>query len=100
VIVETEISLGSPLAGRRVAGVPWPRDVVLVAVERNDGVLVPRGDLEIEVGDRLSIFANPTARPALATLLHGEVEDSSPGVDDELDDEFDDEPDEPLPEPG
>ncbi len=100
VIVETEISLGSPLAGRRVAGVPWPRDVVLVAVERNDGVLVPRGDLEIEVGDRLSIFANPTARPALATLLHGEVEDSSPGVDDERDDEPDDEPDEPLPEPG
>ncbi len=80
VIVETEISLGSPLAGLPVAGVPWPRDVVLVAVERNDGVLVPRGDLVIEHGDRLSIFANPSARPALATLLHGEVEDSSPGL--------------------
>jgi chloride channel protein, CIC family len=79
VIVETEISIGSPLAGRKVAKVPWPRDVVLVAVERNDGVLVPRGDLEIMPGDRLSIFADPKARPALATLLHGEVEDSSPG---------------------
>ncbi len=85
VIVETEISTGSPLAGLRVAGVPWPRDVVLVAVERNDSVLVPRGDLEIEVGDRLSIFANPSARPALATLLHGDVEDTSPGYDDEND---------------
>jgi CIC family chloride channel protein len=85
VIVETEISTGSPLAGLRVAGVPWPRDVVLVAVERNDSVLVPRGDLEIEVGDRLSIFANPSARPSLATLLHGNVEDTSPGFDEEDD---------------
>jgi len=89
VIVETEISTGSPLAGLRVAGVPWPRDVVLVAVERNDSVLVPRGDLEIEVGDRLSIFANPSARPSLATLLHGDVEDSSPGLEaDEIEDDL------------
>jgi CIC family chloride channel protein len=78
VIIETEISRGSPLAGSKVATVPWPRDVVLVAVERNDGVLVPRGDLQIEQGDRLSIFAAPSARPALATLLHGEVEDTTP----------------------
>jgi chloride channel protein, CIC family len=88
VIVETEISTGSPLAGLRVAGVPWPRDVVLVAVERNDSVLVPRGELEIEVGDRLSIFANPSARPALATLLHGDVEDSSPGLEGDVEDDL------------
>ncbi len=100
VIVETEISRGSPLAGTRVSSVPWPRDVVLVAVERNDAVLVPRGDLEIELGDRLSIFANPSARPALATLLHGEVEDSSPGADDEGDDQPDEGLDEVFAEPG
>jgi len=94
VIIETEISTGSPLAGLGVAGVPWPRDVVLVAVERNDAVLVPRGDLMIEVGDRLSIFANPSARPALATLLHGDVEDSSPGLEDQ--DEVEDEADDDL----
>jgi len=52
-----------------VAEIPWPREVVLVAVERDDGVLLPRGNLEIAAGDRLSIFADPAARSELDALL-------------------------------
>ncbi|HEY4227634.1 MAG TPA: chloride channel protein [Candidatus Limnocylindrales bacterium] len=68
-ILEAEIGRDSPLSGRRVAEVPWPRDVVLVSIERQDRLHVPRGDLEISAGDRLSIFADPAARTALETLL-------------------------------
>jgi chloride channel protein, CIC family len=86
-IMEAEIGRASALAGRRVSQIPWPRDVVLIAVERGDSVLVPRGDLEIHHGDRLSIFADPAARPAIdallaeevATVPEGEVAPSSPG---------------------
>jgi CIC family chloride channel protein len=69
VLIEAEVVSGSVLAGQRVADVPWPRNVVLVAVERADGLLVPRGDLGIEVGDRLSIFAEASARADLDALL-------------------------------
>ncbi len=73
VIIETEIAPGSSLAGRRVSDVPWPRDAVLVAIER-DGVLhVPRGDLELAAGDLASIFAAPSARPAVEALLNARV---------------------------
>ena len=69
VVVESDVATGSSLTGRRVADIPWPRDVVLVAVERGDGVLVPRGDLVIAAGDRLSFFASASARAALVAFL-------------------------------
>lgn len=69
IVVEAEVRPKSALAGRRVAEIPWPRGVVLVAIERVDAVLVPRGNIEIAAGDRLSIFADPAARPELDALL-------------------------------
>jgi chloride channel protein, CIC family len=68
-IVEAEVERGSALAGKRVADVPWPRNAVVVAIERGDALLVPRGDLAIAAGDRLSIFANRGASPELEALL-------------------------------
>ncbi len=68
-IIETEVGAGSGLAGRRIADVPWPRKAVVVAVERDDAVLVPRGDIRIAPGDRLSLFADESARAELMDLI-------------------------------
>ena len=62
---------GSHLAGRLVAEVPWPRDAVLVAIERDDALVVPRGDLRLLAGDHVSIFATPAAREQVDELLDG-----------------------------
>ena len=69
VIIETEIASGSALAGRRVSEIAWPREAVLVAIERRGALIVPRGDLELQAGDHVSIFAAPSARPAVEELL-------------------------------
>ena len=68
-ILEAEIQAGSGLSGRRVAEVPWPDDAVLVAVERNDRLIVPRGDLRLEPADRISIFAAPSASKAVEVFV-------------------------------
>ncbi len=73
VIVETEVVKGSALAGRTVAGVQWPRKVVVVAIERHETLLVPRGDLVMEPGDKISLFADTGAAAELDTLLHAEA---------------------------
>lgn len=75
VIIETQIQPGSALAGRRIADVPWPREAVLVAIERDQAILVPRGDLDLRPGDHLSIFTVPEAAPQVEALL------ATPGVD-------------------
>ena len=70
-IVEAEITPGSTLADCRVADIAWPRTAVLVAIERGEALLVPRGDLVIEARDRLSIFADEAAGAELDVLLRG-----------------------------
>jgi CIC family chloride channel protein len=75
VILEAEIAPGSALAGHRVADIDWPREAVLVAIERGGELLVPRGDLVVTPGDHISIFATPEARPLVEALLEvGEVQ--------------------------
>lgn len=76
-VVEMEVAPGSALAGLAVSAVEWPRHAVLIAVERAEGVLVPRGDLVLAGGDRLSIFMDPSARPDLDRLLAADGTDAS-----------------------
>jgi H+/Cl- antiporter ClcA len=71
VIIETEITDGSALATRLVSEVAWPREAVLVAIERDGALLVPRGDLRLLSGDHVSIFATRAARPLVDELLDG-----------------------------
>ncbi|MGH2513402.1 MAG: TrkA C-terminal domain-containing protein [Candidatus Limnocylindrales bacterium] len=68
-LVEADVGAASVLAGRPVAKSAWPRETVLVSIGRGDRLIVPRGDVVLEAGDRLTIFSAPSARPALETLL-------------------------------
>ncbi len=51
----------SALANRDVAHIPWPKDIVLVSVQRGTSVLVPHGDTMIRIGDQLTVFGTPEA---------------------------------------
>ena len=69
VLVEADIGPNSLLAAQTVAAAPWPRDVVLVSVERGDRLIIPRGDLVLTPGDHLTVFTAAAGRPALDSLL-------------------------------
>jgi CIC family chloride channel protein len=73
-MVEAEIGAASVLGGHAVREAQWPRDSVLVSIRRADRVIVPRGDVVLRVGDRLTIFAAPTGRTELETLLASRVD--------------------------
>jgi CIC family chloride channel protein len=68
-LVEADIGPESTLAGLAVAAAPWPRDVVLVSVERADRLIIPRGDLVLAAGDHLTVFTAAAGRPGLDALL-------------------------------
>ncbi len=72
-LIEAEIGPSSVLAGAAVAAAPWPRDSVLVSITRRDRVIVPRGDVRLEAGDRLTVFSAPSAREALEALLASKI---------------------------
>jgi chloride channel protein, CIC family len=68
-LIEADVGATSALVGRRVEDAGWPRDAVLVSIGRGDRLVVPRGDVVLETGDRLTIFTTPSAREQLAGLL-------------------------------
>ena len=69
VLLEGDLRAGSILIGSTVATAPWPRDTILIAVQRSNRLIVPRGDVLLAVGDRLSVFAAPDAEAATRALL-------------------------------
>lgn len=82
VIIETVVAAGSVLAGRLVSDVAWPQEAVLVAIERDGTLIVPRGDSRVRAGDHVSIFATPAARAQVDELLDGRGVESPAGAGD------------------
>ncbi len=72
-LLEADVGPTSSLAGQPVSETGWPRDSVLVSIARGDRVIVPRGDVRLEAGDRLTVFSAPGARDALEALLGSEI---------------------------
>ncbi len=80
VLLEADLDVGSELVGKTVAEAPWPRDVLLVAVQRTGRLIVPRGDVRLAAGDRVSVFAAPDSEAAARRLLALPAEGNTEGV--------------------
>ena len=76
-LVEAELSNASSVVGHTVAQTSWPREVVLVSIARGDRVIVPRGDVTMDAGDRLTIYTTPAGRDALGVLLGVTVQEQT-----------------------
>jgi Trk K+ transport system NAD-binding subunit len=72
-LLEAEIGPTSVLAGRPVSRAAWPRDSVLVSIARGEQVIVPRGHVILQAGDRLTVFTATAARQDLDTLLASQM---------------------------
>jgi CIC family chloride channel protein len=71
VLLEGEVTVGSPLAGRFVRDVAWPDETTLVSIERGRALVVPNGGARLEAGDRLTVLAAERSEPAARELLGG-----------------------------
>jgi len=61
----------TPLAGRPVSRVPFPRDAALVAILRGGRVIVPEPDVPFEPGDELLVVASEDAEAGLRETILG-----------------------------
>jgi len=68
-IVEADVGPDSALVGVSIAEAPFPREAVVVAIERDDEAVVPRGDVVFQAGDRLSVFVMREGKEPLLDLL-------------------------------
>jgi trk system potassium uptake protein TrkA len=68
-LVELTMPDDSPYAGRLVRDVPWPRDVVLVAILRDNAIETPDPDRSLEAGDELLFVTAEDAEDEIGSLL-------------------------------
>ena len=68
-LVEVTLPEDTPVAGRRVGSITWPRDVALVAILREAQVLVPTPDDPLEPSDELLFITAPEMESELHDLL-------------------------------
>jgi trk system potassium uptake protein TrkA len=68
-LVELTMPEDSPFAGRLVRDVPWPRDVVLVAILRDNAIETPDPDRSLEAGDELLFVTAEDAEDEIGSLL-------------------------------
>lgn len=68
-LVELTMPTDSPYGGRLVRDVPWPRDVVLVAILRDNAIETPDPDRSLEAGDELLFVTAEDAEDEIADLL-------------------------------
>ncbi|CAN5851176.1 TrkA family potassium uptake protein [soil metagenome] len=68
-LVEITLPDDSPYVGRLVRDVPWPVDVVLVAILRDGGIFTPEPARSLESNDELLLVAGQEHEDEIAELL-------------------------------
>ncbi len=71
-LVEVTLADDSPAASVAIADLGVPRDATVVAVVRQDRLVVPRGDTVLQVGDEVLVLVTADAEEAVQALFIGD----------------------------
>lgn len=66
---EVTVPQGSSVANNDVADISWPKDSVLVSIQRSSSVMVPHGKTTIRTGDTIIAFGSPAAHESVKSLV-------------------------------
>jgi trk system potassium uptake protein TrkA len=70
-LVEVTLAPDSPVLDRTIAEVAIPREATVVAILREDHLVVPRGETLFEVGDEVLALVTPDSEDEMRELLTG-----------------------------
>jgi trk system potassium uptake protein TrkA len=71
VFLKFEIPPSSPVRGKALKDISLPTDSIVSAIIRGKDVIIPRGDTEIEVGDRVFVLCSPKVQTKVSEVLLG-----------------------------
>ena len=73
-VIEAEVLSTSPMAGQRLRDIDFPEGVLVGAVMKNGEVLRPTGELRVEDGDVVAIFALADDVPEVERLMQVSID--------------------------
>ena len=68
-LAEVKLASDSPAAGLQIMDLGFPRDSTVVAVIRDEHVIVPRGDTVLNEGDEVMVLVTPDSENRVRSLL-------------------------------
>lgn len=71
VVVETRIPKDSSVNGKKVSELGFPRDCILVAIDREDELIIPRGSTVLKGGDIVFAITVPEKEQVFIDCLKG-----------------------------
>lgn len=77
-----EIRSGAAVVGERIADLGLPPGVLILAIHRGSGIVVPRGQTRLHPGDRLEALVEPAQFAVVRAIFEAEAP-----IDDEPDDD-------------
>ena len=71
-LAEVKLAETSPSIGKKIVDLGFPRDSTVVAVLRNEHVVVPRGDTSLVEGDEVMVLVTAESEDRVRRLLIGD----------------------------
>ncbi len=71
-LVEVTLAPESPAAGNELARLGIPREAAIVAIVRDDHLVVPRPEVVLQSGDEVLVIVTQDAEPEVRSVLVGE----------------------------
>jgi trk system potassium uptake protein TrkA len=68
-LVEERVHPGAATVGKALREIPWPRECAVAAIIRKGQLLIPRGEVVLQVGDEVLALVHASEAPKLASLL-------------------------------
>jgi trk system potassium uptake protein len=68
---EVTLAEDSPAVGKLVSELGMPRDSTLVAIVRDEHVIVPRGDTPLQGGDEVLVLLTPDSESGVHAIFVG-----------------------------
>jgi trk system potassium uptake protein TrkA len=70
-LAEVTLAADSPAAGKEIVEIGFPRDATVVAVLRDERVVVPRGDTILRPADEVLVLVTADSEDAVRAILIG-----------------------------
>ena len=70
-LAEVTLAPGSPAADKEIAELRFPRDATVVAILREDRLVVPHGDTILRIGDEVMVLITDESEGAVREVLVG-----------------------------
>ena len=68
-VVEADITVGSPVAGRRIGQLDLPQNTLIISVVRDEHAIIPHADTRLRVGDSVIVMVKAEREKELQALF-------------------------------